>query len=450
MKASGKTSQTTSYLKSHFLFLKRDCEKRCCTETKRGGGRGWLPRWKELLAPAIRRDPYEVLSVSRDSSDQEIKTAYKKLALKYHPDKNVDNPEASELFKEVAYSYSILSDPGKRRQYDSAGFEALDADGMEMEIDLSNLGTVNTVFAALFSKLGVPIKTTISANVLEEALSGTVTVRPLPIGASVSGKVEKQSAHFFGVTINEHQAEAGIVVRVTSTTQSKFKLLYFEQDANGGYSLALQEDSEKTGKVTSTGMYFLHFQVYRMDPTMNALAMAKDPDAAFFKRLEGLQPCEVKELKAGTHIFAVYGDNFFKTASYTIEALCAKSYDDTTHKLKEIESQILRKRNELRQFEAEYRKALARYQEVTERYTQEKQSVDELLKQRDSIHASFTVARSFNISGSGSGLNNGSASKLAGENSKAESPVEDGDGKDKSGKKKWFNLNLKGSDKKLG
>ncbi|HEX9966896.1 MAG TPA: molecular chaperone DnaJ, partial [Solirubrobacterales bacterium] len=65
--------------------------------------------------------PYDVLGVDKKASDEEIKKAYRKLARKYHPDRNPDDPKAEEQFKEVQGAYDVLSDPEKRKEYDAGG-----------------------------------------------------------------------------------------------------------------------------------------------------------------------------------------------------------------------------------------------------------------------------------------------------------------------------------------
>jgi len=70
-----------------------------------------------------KRDYYEVLGISKSASEDEIKKAYRKIAIKYHPDRNPGNKEAEEKFKEAAEAYDVLHDPQKRQQYDQFGFD---------------------------------------------------------------------------------------------------------------------------------------------------------------------------------------------------------------------------------------------------------------------------------------------------------------------------------------
>src|SRR4030067_1363082 len=74
---------------------------------------------------AEKRDYYEVLGVSKNASKDEVKSAYRKLAMQYHPDKN-KSPDAEEKFKEISEAYAVLSDQGKRQQYDQFGHAGID------------------------------------------------------------------------------------------------------------------------------------------------------------------------------------------------------------------------------------------------------------------------------------------------------------------------------------
>jgi molecular chaperone DnaJ len=94
-----------------------------------------------------KRDFYEILEVSKTASQDEIKKAYRKVAIKYHPDKNPDNKEAEEKFKEAAEAYEILSDTEKRSRYDRFGHAGASGGGgqghnMNMEDIFSQFGDI--------------------------------------------------------------------------------------------------------------------------------------------------------------------------------------------------------------------------------------------------------------------------------------------------------------------
>ena len=99
----------------------------------------------------MARDYYEILGVERTASEDEIKKAFRKLALKYHPDRNKSDPQAEEKFKEVNEAYAALSDPEKRQQYDRFGHQAFSQQFSQEDLFRG------TDFESIFSDLGMGV-----------------------------------------------------------------------------------------------------------------------------------------------------------------------------------------------------------------------------------------------------------------------------------------------------
>lgn len=104
---------------------------------------------------ATKKDFYELLGLNRDASEDDIKKAYRKLAMKYHPDRNPDSKEAEEKFKEIKEAYEILSDSQKRAAYDQYGHAGVDpnAGGAGFGAGGAGFGGFGDAFADIFGDI---------------------------------------------------------------------------------------------------------------------------------------------------------------------------------------------------------------------------------------------------------------------------------------------------------
>jgi len=99
------------------------------------------------------RDYYDILGVSKDATGDEIKKAYRKVAMKFHPDRNPDNQEAEASFKEAAEAYSVLSDRDKRSRYDQFGHQSVNQQGFSSS-GFSNMEDIFSAFGDIFGGSG--------------------------------------------------------------------------------------------------------------------------------------------------------------------------------------------------------------------------------------------------------------------------------------------------------
>jgi len=130
-------------------------------------------------------DYYEILGVPRTASEAEIKNAYRRLALKYHPDKNKGSREAEQKFKKIANAYSVLSDEKRRRAYDQGGQEKVEETGFK---EWASTDDILRNYADIFSGFGTRMHADLREEAVAEDVEASVSIefRMAALGGQIS------------------------------------------------------------------------------------------------------------------------------------------------------------------------------------------------------------------------------------------------------------------------
>lgn len=212
-----------------------------------------------------KRDYYEVLGISRDADEKAIKSAYRKLAIKYHPDKNPDDKEAEEKFKEAAEAYEVLSNPEKRQRYDRFGHAADGGSGfgggqggMSMEDIFSQFGDIfgsGNPFESFFGGGGrsggrrvrkgtnLRIRVKLTLKEIAEGVEKKIKVNKLASCSTCSGGGAKDQSSYHNCRTC---GGSGSVTRVTNTILGQMQTTSTCPSCNG-------EGVEITAKCASCG-----------------------------------------------------------------------------------------------------------------------------------------------------------------------------------------------------
>ncbi|KAI6212854.1 hypothetical protein M3Y94_00078300 [Aphelenchoides besseyi] len=345
------------------------------------------------MASDTNHDCYSILGIGREATDAEISDVYRRLALKWHPDRNPGDAQALETFKRISIAYSVLSDPNKRRQYDADGVEAngVDLNGTE----IGDLGEVGRFFGSMFHKVGIPIPSVIGPKVLSQAqslcageASNSVDLEP---GIWLTGSVANQEAHFYRVKMTEELAKRGVVIRCKAPLGSKFKLVLFNKE--GGIRMIRESQKQRTD--VSAEFYFVPFDRVHIEEFVPIRHFNEDKETpSLFHHLDALETEASQVLEPRDHVLCVYGDNYCQSVTYNLIFLpFNENCSELMETLNTLGPELTEKKNQIAAFRDEYMEIKKKYQENERKLKEEDKAIAEKLQtQKDTWNRLFDLA----------------------------------------------------------
>jgi len=335
-----------------------------------------------------------VLGVAKFATPDEIKAAYRKMAMKWHPDRHNGKDtqeEATEQFKQISLAYAILSDPQRRAAFDSGGVGAVDLEEAMANISVDDLGALGGMMGGMFGMLGVDLPTAVSPRVLDDAMNAQVAAKAaqLEFDTIISEQVPKASARFYKLKVTEQQSQQGVAIRAWSTNPSdRLKLLLFDSDGEPRW----QQDSKpnaamgKKKSVMLADMVCVPFDTIIVPPSGNPLGM-EDPTVALFRNFDRAQQAPVREIGAGEHLIAVYGDNFMTSCKFQLHAVLLDPENPVTGQLQENEGQLRKAQADIAALERTYMDARRAFEAAQQRYCEEEAALAEVMAERGVVKA---------------------------------------------------------------
>jgi molecular chaperone DnaJ len=184
----------------------------------------------------VKRDYYEVLGVNKNATPEELKKSFKRLAIKYHPDKNPGNQEAEEKFKEAAEAYEVLSDASKRTTYDQFGHQGVNNNYGQSGFQDVN---INDIFNNFFGD-------EIFGDIFGDIFGGRGTRRP-PKGRNLQ----------ISIDLNLNEAVFGKTVELKLPTSSKKVSVNIPPGVDSGNKIRLSGEGEKSQYGGDSGDLFI-------------------------------------------------------------------------------------------------------------------------------------------------------------------------------------------------